>query len=97
LSALQDALARGTARLGFSLDVRPYVPHLTLARDARKPLPDRSFAPLDWRVESFVLVASELLPAGPRYRILHERRLERGAPAAAEGRFAVESMAKVPL
>ena len=96
LSALQDALARGASRLGFSLDVRPYVPHLTLARDVRKPLPDRAFAPLDWRVESFVLVASELLPGGPRYRILHERRFAPIAFAETENDVATESMAKAP-
>ena len=96
LSALQDALARGASRLGFSLDVRPYVPHLTLARDVRKPLPDRVFAPLDWRVESCVLVASELLPSGPRYRILHERRLAPVVLADGGHSVAIESMAKVP-
>ena len=96
LMALQDALARGASRLGFSLDVRPYAPHLTLARDVHKPLPDRAFAPLDWRVASFVLMASELLPAGPRYRILHERPLGAAEPIAAGSAAAAESNVKVP-
>lgn len=95
LMALQEALARGASRLGFSLDVRPYVPHLTLARDVHKPLPDRVFAPLDWPVASFVLVASDLLPAGPRYRILHERRLGATEPIATESDVAGSNV-KVP-
>lgn len=72
LIALQQALARGAEKLGFSLDVRPYVPHLTLARDAGRSPPAAAMPTLDWDVGSFALVASELTPEGPRYRILHE-------------------------
>ncbi|MEO7761748.1 MAG: RNA 2',3'-cyclic phosphodiesterase [Casimicrobiaceae bacterium] len=83
---LQDALARGVSRLGFSLDVRPYVPHLTLARDARRAPSAATVAPLEWRVDAFVLVASDLTPDGPRYRILHKTPLRtvesRMAPAS---------------
>ena len=64
---------------GFALDTRPYVPHVTLARqdkpastDAialflRQPLPPeaRSF---DCR--EFALYASETLAEGARYRVL---------------------------
>lgn len=84
LVALQQALAAGAERLGFSLDVRPYVPHLTLARDAGRSPPATTMPVLDWNVGSFVLVASELTLEGPHYRILHEREL--GAnPAEAAG------------
>ena len=75
LIELQHALAQGATRIGFSLDVRPYVPHLTLARNAQRAPPSLIGGPVEWPVESFVLVASELLPDGPRYRILHETRL----------------------
>ena len=94
LMLLQDSLARGAARLGFSLDVRPYVPHLTLARDVRRPLPDRAFAPLDWRVTAFTLMASELLPAGPRYRLLHERALVAEAVPDATSNVSMEPLVK---
>jgi len=83
LVELQSSLARSAGRMGFSLDVRPYVPHLTLARDIRKPLPDRVFAPVEWRVSSFALMASELLPDGPRYRIVHETPLRSDTAAGA--------------
>jgi 2'-5' RNA ligase len=83
LIALQQALARGAEKLGFSLDVRPYVPHLTLARDAGRSPPAAAMPALDWHVESFVLVASELTTAGPRYRILHECALDENLAVAA--------------
>jgi 2'-5' RNA ligase len=81
---LQHELARSASRLGFSLDVRPYVPHLTLARDARRGLPAGAIAPVVWSVDSFVLVASELLPDGPRYRILHQTSLRAGEVAESQ-------------
>lgn len=83
LIALQQALARGAEKLGFSLDVRPYVPHLTLARDASRGPPAAVLPALDWAVESFVLVASELTSEGPRYRILHECALDERLAVAA--------------
>jgi 2'-5' RNA ligase len=76
LIALQQALSRGAEKLGFSLDVRPFVPHLTLARDAGRGPPAAVMPALDWDVGSFVLVESELAPAGPHYRIVHERALD---------------------
>lgn len=79
LLALHAALQRGAERLGFSLDVRPYAPHLTLARDASRGPPAVALASLPWDVRSFVLVSSQLAPTGPRYEILHERALDRPA------------------
>ena len=78
---LQDGLARGAARVGFSLDVRPWIPHLTLARDARRAPPAGAIAPVAWRVDAFALVASSLQPDGPRYRILHQAPLVAPSPA----------------
>jgi 2'-5' RNA ligase len=75
LIELQHALARGATRLGFSLDVRPYVPHLTLARNVQRAPPRLVGPAVDWNITAFALVASDLLPEGPRYRILHETTL----------------------
>ena len=82
LLALQRELARGAERLGFSLDVRPYVAHLTLARDAGRS-PPGALPPLAWAIDSFALVASELTPDGPRYRILHECALDEAVAVSA--------------
>lgn len=84
LVSLQQALSRGAEKLGFSLDVRPYAPHLTLARDARRSPPAEPMPALDWDVGSFVLVASQSTAEGPRYRILHECPLGENLPLAAD-------------
>lgn len=84
LITLQQTLAQGAEKLGFSLDVRPYVPHLTLARAAGRSPPEPAMAALDWDVGSFVLAASELAPDGPRYRILHECTLAKSLAVAAD-------------
>ncbi len=55
-------------------DRKPFRPHLTLARGARKPVPMvlpeiGGDPPLpSWRVDGFSLFSSELTPRGPIYR-----------------------------
>lgn len=76
LAAEVAALAQD---LDFAPDDRPWVPHVTLAR-ARSPWPaeavERVFQTSGWRSEapcsptSLDLIGSELLPDGPRYRVL---------------------------
>lgn len=44
-----------------------FVPHLTLLRKARPSATLPEFAPIDWPVAGFVLVASTLSPEGPAY------------------------------
>lgn len=53
-------------RVGFRLDSRPFVPHLTLLRKARRR-PRVKIDPVDWPVTAYSLVASELTPAGANY------------------------------
>ena len=86
LLALQRALAHGAQKLGFSLDVRPYVAHLTLARDAGRS-PPALMPALEWEIDSFVLVASDLTPKGPHYRILHQCALDGNVAVAASADF----------
>ncbi len=74
-SIVPDALAALVAELRaaldageFGYDARPFVPHVTLLRDARPAtLPD--FAPVTWRADRFVLVKS--VPGGD-YAIVRE-------------------------
>ena len=56
-------------RLGFRIDGRPFVPHLTLLRRARKR-PRVKVDAFEWRIEAYTLVASELTAAGAHYSIL---------------------------
>ena len=66
LLSLVEALDERLAALGEVLNSRPFLPHLTLARQARSrpsaPAPD--FA---WRAERFVLYLSRNTADGPRY------------------------------
>lgn len=77
LLALHTTLHRELDEAGFSLEHRPFRPHLTLARRLRHqeellfppPLP----APVS--VQSFSLMRSELRSDGPRYTELFRKEL----------------------
>lgn len=69
LSALTETLRDRLRRLGFRVEARPFVPHVTLYRKAgRRP----RWRPevIDWRIERFCLVRSTLSSTGPRYEIV---------------------------
>lgn len=54
---LGEALARAGVRV---VSGKALVPHVTVVRDARRPLPTTAIEPLPWQVDSFVLIHSEL-------------------------------------
>ncbi|PKL98282.1 MAG: RNA 2',3'-cyclic phosphodiesterase [Gammaproteobacteria bacterium HGW-Gammaproteobacteria-9] len=66
LLQLVEALSERLAALGVILDCRPFLPHLTLSRQARsrpqKPAPDFS-----WHVDRFVLYRSRNTEDGVHY------------------------------
>jgi len=67
---LFDALAVQLAEAGFVLDGHPFVPHVTLVRNAHcNKLPELT-QPIHWSVREFVLVESLLQSSGARYRLL---------------------------
>jgi 2'-5' RNA ligase len=70
LSALQERLASALRERGFPVDDRPYAPHLTLARRIEASVHRKLSAPIEWKVGSFALVASETGRSGPTYRTL---------------------------
>ncbi|RJQ48641.1 MAG: RNA 2',3'-cyclic phosphodiesterase [Gammaproteobacteria bacterium] len=78
LSALVAGLNAIAARSGFSVDTRPYAPHITLARKARA-LKGRPVAPLQWEARGFSLMESQSTPQGVRY--IELRRWELTPPA----------------
>lgn len=80
-AAVPEALAALVAELrgaldaaGFRYDARPFVPHVTLLREAR-PATLPPFAPVAWPAASFVLVKS--VP-GADYAIVREWRVTAG-------------------
>jgi len=56
-STLGDALAPAGVRVASG---KSLVPHVTVVRDAPRPLVPVAIEPLRWRVDSFVLIHSEL-------------------------------------
>jgi len=85
LSELQAVVAERLGRCGIALEVRPFVPHVTLVRKCRERV-SRALAPIEWRVERFRLVASERGPEGSRYRCLSEYPLLTPALPVGAGR-----------
>jgi 2'-5' RNA ligase len=59
LLVLQSALEAGLRSRGLALDERPYVPHVTLVRNATRAIAGASIPPTAWRVDAFTLVRSE--------------------------------------
>jgi len=70
LSLLVATLEAGLRDAGFGLETRPYSPHITVVRKARCGRMDLAFEPVEWRVQEFVLVRSELDSAGSRYSVI---------------------------
>ncbi|HUH90952.1 MAG TPA: RNA 2',3'-cyclic phosphodiesterase [Lysobacter sp.] len=73
-SGLGVALAKAGVRVRSGKEL---VPHVTVLRDARGPLPSTAITPLPWRVESFVLIHSEL-GAHNAYTVLGQWPLRQG-------------------
>jgi 2'-5' RNA ligase len=85
LLQLVAALNDGLAAAGLPVERRPFHPHVTLARRGTRAPEGIAPAPLSWRVDRLVLMASDTLPAGPRYREVDAWPLA-GMPAASADR-----------
>jgi len=70
LLRLVASLGRGLLNGGLRVDGRPYAAHVTVLRKARCKTIDLNIGPVQWRVEEFVLVRSELDAGGSRYRVI---------------------------
>jgi len=55
---------------GLNTDLRPFHPHVTLARKVRNPPELRPPRPVEWPVSGFALVESVTDPAGAKYEVL---------------------------
>lgn len=69
LQAMVDELRGALSAGGFQFDPKPFVPHITLLRNARAPKELPALDPVRWTVNGFVLLSSEHDQAGPSYRI----------------------------
>lgn len=75
-------LNRGLAVCGFDPERRHYRAHLTLVRNVRRCPDDATFDPIDWKVDSFALIASHSQSDGARYEVLRRWSLVREAADA---------------
>lgn len=65
LVALHEALGAELVREGFTLETRPFHPHVTFQRRAEHALPPTRVRPIRWDVDSFALLNS--IPGEQRY------------------------------
>lgn len=75
LTGLVKRLEHALAGVGFRLNQRPYVPHITLLRDARRAPAQNRLAPVAWPVSEFALVESVQLDNSQLYEVLQSWRL----------------------
>lgn len=71
LQALVDDLGARLGVCGFTLEARPFRPHITLARKFPGPAPDTSLPePLSWTVDHVVLAESLTRENGAHYQVV---------------------------
>lgn len=69
LTALAEQLRSRLRRSGFQVEERPFAPHVTLYRNARRR-PRWRRQVIEWRIEEFCLVQSRRTPDGSEYEVL---------------------------
>lgn len=75
LQAAHDELWQWLDGFGLAAPPQPFRPHVTLLRNIEHATPPMDTpAPLPWRYDRMVLVASESLSGGSRYRIVAQSR-----------------------
>jgi 2'-5' RNA ligase len=72
LQTLAAGLEQALSPEGFRFDRRPYVPHITLLRDARRAPATAATPAVPWRVHDFALVESVPRERGRVYEVLRD-------------------------
>jgi len=73
LNAMVGDLRAALAQAGLVFDPKPFVPHVTMVRNAREPREEwPTLLPVEWPVNGFALVSSERDESGPYYRMAAE-------------------------
>ncbi len=76
LKQLHEELGTAFSACNFQPDTRPYSPHVSLLRKARKtPVEYQPFT-IDWHVDEFVLVESVSTTGGVDYRVIEKYPLQ---------------------
>ena len=70
LEAMVAELRRALDQAGFAYDPKPFVPHVTMVRNARAPKEEwPTLLPVEWPVNGFALIVSDRDESGTYYRI----------------------------
>ncbi len=67
---LATALKDQTTRAGLTPDLKPFRPHVTLARKVLRAIRSGEMHPVSWSFTQFALVESRTDPAGAAYRVI---------------------------
>lgn len=70
LQRLGEDLRAALVSADVKFDAKPFVPHVTLLRKAKRPQRFPPLVPVAWRVESFVLVRSNPQADGTAYEVI---------------------------
>lgn len=85
LAAVHAALTEALRDQGFSVEARPFRPHLTLVRRQTLALPTAPLDPLAWHLKRLSLMRSEAVGGAVRYREEASVALVGGEAEAAGG------------
>lgn len=69
LTRLHEALKQGLDEAGIVTETRAYRPHVTLARKVKQKIALADIVPIEWSVNTFVLVESVFKKAGVHYQV----------------------------
>lgn len=67
---LAERLLEALTAAGFAPDLKPFRPHVTVARKVPRPTRSVAMAPVRWRFEAFALIESRTLESGPVYSVV---------------------------
>ena len=68
--ALAAVLAQDLTASGFLPDLKPFRPHVTVARKVRSGPATEAIAKVSWSFTQFALMQSRTLPRGPEYSVV---------------------------
>ncbi len=80
-SALAESLKSQTSAAGFTPDLKPFHPHVTVARKVAHARAAQPLAPILWRFDAFALVESRTDPTGPVYSVIESYPLVKAEKA----------------
>ncbi len=70
LGALVERLLEALGAAGFAPDLKPFRPHVTVARKVVRPSEPAAMAAVHWRFDAFALIESRTLESGPVYSVV---------------------------